>query len=418
MENQFGYDGGVSSSFEPAEDVDNTKQVQEPVTPIDGEKVQYDANGNPVTPIDNDNGDNGNKDGDNGDNSSQLEAGTEIQVDDKTYTVDANGNIVDAEGNIFKEAKDVKEWMAEFEQSEEGDDSEINIQNIQKALDIVVTDENDKEIEFENTPQGVKEYVEQVIESAKEEHFQIAINALFDRYPFMQDMINYYNANGNSLDGYNEIPDRSNVTIDEENEAQQEYIIRTAWKEQNKKGVDGYIQYLKSTGNLLNVAKEELENLKESDKAYREELKKQADAAEQRRVEESKQFWGNVYNVIKTRNIAGYNIPESIVVERNGRKTTATINDFFNYIYQVDDNNKSRYDHDLEAESADSRLNDFILRAYLKFTGGSYSNLVDMAINKKEVGKLILKSKENKKPSMNIRKPATKQSNNIDLGYK
>ena len=42
-----------------------------------------------------------------------------------------------------------------------------------------------------------------------------------------------------------------------------------------------------------------------------------------------------------------------------------------------------------------------------------------MAINKKEVGKLILRSKENKKPSISVRKPAPNRNNKeTDLGYK
>lgn len=422
MEDTFGYDSGIIPVEEATKDDDKQVDNNGQQTSLDNDGVQYDENGNPITKIDgadDDNKDDKNNDSDS-DNSDKekLEVGTELQVDDKTYKVDENGNIVDEEGNIFKEAKDVKDWLAQFDQQEETNEDEINIQNLQKALDIIVTDENDKEIEFPNTVSGIKEYVEQVIESGKEEHFQIALTSLFERYPFVQDMINYYNANGQSLEGYGQVPDRSNITIDENDEAQQEYIIRTAWKEQNKKGVDGYIQYLKSTGNLLTVAKEELEALKESDKEYRETIKKQAEAAEKQKEEESKQFWGNVQDIIKSRSIAGYNIPESIVVERNGRKMSATPQDFFNYIYQVDDSGKSRYDYDRESETFESRLNDFILKAYLKFTGGSYSNLVDMAINKKEVGKLILKSKENKKPSISVRKPTATKKQNIDLGYK
>ena len=417
MPTDFGYDNGISPAQEPINENNQPNNPDNSLSSIDGDNMQYDANGNPITPIDNANNDNGEGNKVVEDNDEQLEAGTEIQLGDITYTVDDKGNVIDAQGNIFKEAKDVKAWMAEFEQEEQSAEDEVNVQNLQKALEIVVTDENDNEIEYPNTVQGMKDYVEQVIESAREEHYETAINALFNKYPFVQDMINYYNANGNSLQGYGEVPDRSGVTIDETNEAQQEYIIRTAWQEQKKKGVDGYIQYLKSTGNLLTVAKEELENLKESDRAYREEIKAKADAAEKQREEESKAFWNNVYEVVKSRNIAGYNIPESIVVERNGKKMTATINDFFNYIYQTDDTGRSRYDYDRESEDVNSKLNDFILKAYLKFTGGSYSNLVDMAINKKEVNKLILKSKENKKPSMGIRKPAPKQNNKIDLGY-
>ena len=420
MENDFGYDNGLS----PIQDSNEPPKVDEgsnnALVSIDGDNVQYDENGNPITPIDNDKKEETKGDEKNDDDKSELAPGTELQIGEDVYKIDDKGNVVDSEGNIFKEAKDVKEWLESFDAKEDDDNDELSIKSIQKALDITITDENDKEVEFDNTPEGVKAYVEQVIESSREEHYQTAIQSLFDKYPFVEDMINYYTANGNSLEGYNEVPDRSGITLDENNEAQQEYIIKTAWKEQNRRGnVDSYIQYLKSTGNLFATAQEELEGLQESDKQYREEMRKQAEAAENERIENAKKYWNDVHDVIKSRQIAGYNIPESIVVTRDGKKTTATVEDFFKYVYQVDNKGKSRYNYDLEAEDPKARLQDDILRAFLKFTGGSYSNLVDMAINKKEVNKLILKSKENKKPSISIRKPASKNNNKteIDLGF-
>lgn len=418
MDNDFGYKGGTN----PVEDttqppVNNDDNGKNPVS-IDGDGIQYDENGNPITPIDNNNSDNNNPDENDKDNESELVAGTELQIGDDVYTVDEKGNVIDKDGNIFKEAKDVKEWIASFDAKEQDDENEISIQSIQKALDITITDENDKEIEFENTPEGVKAYVEQVIETSRQEHYETAIESLYEKYPFVEDMINYYEANGHSLEGYNEIPDRSNITIDENNEAQQEYIIRTAWKEQNRRGnVDSYIQYLKSTGNLLATAQDELEGLQEAEKQYREELKQKAEEARAANIEQAKAYWNNIHEIVKSREIAGYNIPESIVINKDGKKTTATVEDFFKYIYEVDSKGKSRYNYDLEKEDPKTRIHDDILRAFLKFTGGSYSNLVDMAINKKEVGRLILKSKDTKKPTMSVRKPAPKKDKNIDLGF-
>ena len=415
MIEDFGIDGEVTPIQEPPKDTEPTPPNPDGIEPVSPEE-EVDQNGNPITKIEKEEKE---VEEPNGEEETPLQPGTELQLGDDTYTVDENGNVVDSEGNIFKEAKDVKEWLASFEQEEETPENELTIDNIKKALDITITDENDKEIEYENTPAGVKAYVEQVIENARQEHYETAIQTLYEKYPFIEDMLNYYEANGHSLQGYNEVPDRSNITINESDIAQQEHIIRTAWKEQNRKGdVNGYIEYLKSTGNLLNVAQEELEGLQESDKQYREQLKQQAEAQQAEQVEKMKQYWGSVHEIVKSRQIAGYNIPESIVVTRNGKKTTASPDDFFKYIYQVDDKGKSRYNYDVENEDPKARLHDDILRAYLKFTGGDYSNLVDMAINKKEVSKLILKSKENKKPSISIRKPApTKKNNNIDLGF-
>ena len=404
----FEFESGVQNEEE--REVQAPQENNDPVS-IEGEEIQYDANGNPVTPLQPEHKEEEEEKKEEEKETHDLAVGTELQLGEDVYTVDKDGNVVDKDGNIFKEAKDVKAWLDSFEQEEESDKTELSIKNIQEALDIVVTDENDNEIEYDNTPEGVKAYVEQVIENAREEHYETAINTLFSKYPFVEDLINYYEANGKSLEGYGQMPDRSGIELNESDEAQQEYIIRTAWKEQNRKGsVDGYIQYLKSTGNLFTTAQEELEGLKDADAQRRDQVRQQAEEAKQAQLEASKQYWGNVHEIVKSRQIAGYNIPESIVITRNGQKTTATVEDFFKYIYQVDGNGKSRYNYDIEAEDPQARLHDDILRAYLKFTGGDFTNLLDMAINKKEVNKLILKSKETKKPSISVRKPTPKNN--------
>ena len=84
----------------------------------------------------------------------------------------------------------------------------------------------------------------------------------------------------------------------------------------------------------------------------------------------------------------------------------------------IDKNGKSRYQYDLENETPEARRNDSILRAYLKFVGGSYSNLVDMAINDKEVKKLKLIAKTRNTTGIKITKPNSDKNNGkIDFGY-
>lgn len=406
-------------------------------------KIDHDINGIPVNDIgDNGGGNNGdggkpdnpdntgegnkgdegnkenNKNGDNAD--VNLEAGTSIEVGEDTYTVDENGNLLDKNGNIFKEAKDVKSWLNEFENVTDTDKDSISIETIQEAVGVQITDDDDKPVEFENNPEGIKAYIDAVIETAKEEHFETAVNTLYQKYPILNDVLNYYIANGNSLEGFGEVPDRSNITIDDSNEAQQEAIIRTAWEEQGRKGdVESYIAYLKSSGTLLATAKEELVGLQEADEQYRKNIEEEAEYKEAERLQRLENYWNSVHDVIKNRTIAGYQIPESIIISRNGQKLSVTPEDFFNYIYRVDKDGKSAYERDLATETPESRRDDEILRAYLKFVGGNYSNLVDMAINKEKVNRLKLKAKERNTSTVRISKPKTNtnKGTNIDLGY-
>lgn len=369
-----------------------------------------------------DNNNNDNNDNDNNDKSKSefvIEPGTVLDIDDKKYTIDDNGNIVDENGNIFKEAKDVKDFINSFTVNDDNSENEISIDSIRKLFDVEVVDENDKPIEFENTPNGIKSYIDAVINNREEEIAENAINTLYDKIPILRDLVPYYIANGNSLDGFLEIKDRSNIVLKDDDEAQQEEIIKMSWSEQNRKGdVDSYINYLKSTGTLADVAKEELEALKEKDEEKRKAIAEQAEQAERDAIEQEEKYWKGVKKVIDSRNIAGYKIPDTIIINKDGKKISVTPDDFFKYIYQIDKNGKSRYQYDLENETPEARRNDSILRAYLKFVGGSYSNLVDMAINDKEVKKLKLIAKTRNTTGIKITKPNSDKNNGkIDFGY-
>ena len=423
MEIDLGYDG-ITPNEESAEEK----------TPINNEP-KVDENGNPIQDVNqnqpNNNEENTNEENPNEENPNEkdkenpneedikLEEGNTVTVEDKTYTVDKDGNLVDDKGNIFKKAEEVKDWLKEFSVDETKDD-EINLDNIQKALDYEVTDEEGNPITYENNIEGVKAYINDVIETSKLEHYETAINTLYQKYPILQEVLNYYIANGNSLEGFTETPDRSNITIDDTNEEQQIEIIKTLWKEQGIKGdVTQYINYLKNASILTSTAKEALDTLKSIDAENKKAYEEEAERRKQESYEAEVEHWTNIKNIIDSKEIAGYKIPDSITISRNGQKISVTPNDFFNYIYRVDNENKSAYQRDLEAEEPSKRLNDEILRAYLKFTGGSYADLVNMAINQEKVNNLKLKAKQNaNSKSIKINRTTnTKQTKDIDLGY-
>lgn len=413
MDMDFGYGQNVNTNGGGS---DNNGEQNQGITNLDNGQVENPNGGENINePPAGKEGTENNGD----DNPTKLEEGTTLEIGDAKYTVDKDGNVVDSNGNIFKEASQVSEWMKEFENVEETT-SDISIDSIKAAIGIEITDDNDKPIVFDNTVEGIKSYVDSVIETSKQEHYDTAINTLYQKYPIVKDVINYYVANGNSLEGFGQVPDRSGIEIDENNEAQQEQIIRTAWSERKQRGdVNSYINYLKSSGTLLATAKEELDGLKEADAQYKRDIEAKAAAEEKEKVEALERYWNGVHDIIKSRKIAGYQIPESIVITRDGQKLSVTPEDFFNYIYRVDKEGKSAYERDLEAETPDVRRDDEILRAYLKYVGGNYSNLVDMAINEKNVATLKLRAKQHNASAIRVTKPKSTKSDgaNIDLGY-
>lgn len=422
-EDMFGYGGSVAT--EPPQGGAGT---QEPKVDINsGKEVKVDENGNPIEDINNGE----HKEPANKETKGEEEkehnfphdytAGTQLEVDGTTYTINDAGDVVDAEGKVFKAAAEVADWVKTFEVSEEDAEKELTVANVSKALDLEIVGEDGKPVEYENTPEGFKAFISDAIETGKEEVAEATINSLYEQYPFVKPMIDYYIANGNSLEGYNQIPDRSNIQIDDSNEAQQESIIRTAWREDNRKGnVDSYIAFLKSQGTLAATAKEELEALIEKDKAYAKELEDNAKAEQARLIEESTNYWNGVKQVIDSRKIAGYEIPETIIVERNGKKLSLTSNDFFNYLYRTDKDGLTDYVKDVRATKPEDALQDEILRAYLKFTGGTYADLVKMAITEDKVKSLKLISKRQKTAGTMKITPPTKTEgglNNETFGF-
>ena len=95
-------------------------KTTEDVTPLNGgdvddlSKKTTSANEGTTEPDNNGNG----EDGDDDDNSStgELEAGTQVEYENATYTVAENGDLVDKDGKVFKQASEVKDWIKSLEQ--------------------------------------------------------------------------------------------------------------------------------------------------------------------------------------------------------------------------------------------------------------------------------------------------------------
>ena len=81
----------------------------------------------------------------------------------------------------------------------------------------------------------------------------------------------------------------------------------------------------------------------------------------------------------------------------------------------------SQYQKELSKEAPAERMNDELLKAYLKYTGKSYNSLLEMAVAIKEVKKLRLTANKNKSAKATIKiTKAAKTNGNLDgenFGY-
>lgn len=379
----------------------------------DKDKDKDNPDGDTEPPANGGDGKDGKGGKDNNPSTGELEEGTNIELDGVTYTVDKDGNVVDPDGKVFKEAKDVQEWLKTFNvDNQNPEDKELSIDSIQKAIGEEIVNEKGEPVEFTNDVEGVKSYIDNVIALRSNELQQAAVNKVFSDNPILAQFANYLAVTG-SPKGFGEMPDRSGIKLDANNEEQQIAIIKAAAKEFGNTTLnDNYIKYLKDGGGLYDEAKLQLQNLQNADKQRNEEYARQAEAQRKEEEEATNAYWENVHTKLNSHKIGEYQLPESFVREVNGQKITTTIDDFFNYIYRTtedeDGNYTTAYQKDLKSKTADDNINEQLIAAWLTFTGGSYKDLVNMAVREKEVKTLKLKAKETDgRKTVVITKPAS-----------
>lgn len=361
-----------------------------------GQQGNGNGNGNPDTDTnidtDNGNGNTGNQgqqgqqgQGDNQQQTSsmgevQLSEGDIVNVDGVDYTIDAEGNAIAADGTVFRTATELAELIAQ----NGSEPSVLNQLQIRFGSDF--KDENGNPIVFDDNEEGIAAYVETVVQSRVKEAQAAAINNLFETYPQVEQVINHLKLNG-SLDDFVEIPDRSQITVSKDNEEQQATFIREEWKLSGKKGdVNKFIDYCKNAGILYDTAvesKEAVDSIYESRLA---EQKAQVEAKEAAAAAEEKAYWDNVEKTISKGELLGYSIPEQIQCNKDGKKVMLSRRDFLKYVSTpVDSEGNTAYMLDEAKVDSDARMQDDLLKAFLRFTGGDYASLVGMAVNKQKV---------------------------------
>lgn len=309
-----------------------------------------------------------------------LSEGDTVNVDGVDYTIDANGNAVDADGTVFRTAAELAELIAQ-----NGSEPSV-LDQLQTRFGSDFKDEDGNPIVFDNNAEGIAAYVDTVVQSKIAEAQTAALNNLFETYPQVEQVINHLKLNG-TLEDFVEIPDRSSITVSKDNEEQQATFIREEWKLSGKKGdVNKFIDYCKNAGILYDTAvesKEAVDSIYESRLA---EQKAQVEAKEAAAAAEEKAYWDNVEKTISKGELLGYSIPEQIQCNKDGKKVMLSRKDFLKYVSTpVDSEGNTAYMLDEAKVDSNARMQDDLLKAFLKFTGGNYASLVGMAVNKHKV---------------------------------
>lgn len=330
----------------------------------------------------------------------ELTVGDQIEFEGATYTIVDNGDLVDEKGNVFREAKDVQDFL-QNNYVEDEENTSFDINDLVEEFGGNLTDNEGNLLEFDNSVEGIKDFVKTVIDTKSNEIQEATLNRFYSANPLVKQFVDYVQLTGTAR-GFGDIPDRSGITVEEDNEAQQIAVIKMAANEFGNKTInDNYINWLRDSGNLYSYAKDQLKALIDKDKQVRKDIETKAAQQRQEEAKRIDEYWNNVRNVISSRVIGGYKIPENFTREVNGKKIICNSNDFFNYIskpqYEDENGNKvTGYTRSLNSLTEEEYLNRELLDAWLMYTGGSYKDLVDMAIKENEVRKLVVRSKQSR----------------------
>lgn len=344
----------------------------------------------------------------------ELTEGMEIETSDGVLTY-KDGNLVNDKGEVFKNATEIKDYISQFN-SETVNDA-FNVAALQNLFGVEVTDEDGKSMEFTDDEAGRSAYVNKVIELKQKEATDVALNTFFTKNPLVKQFNDFITAGGDPSK-FGQIPDRTNIEFDPENINQHKAIIRANWNENGNRGdVEKYIKYLEDSGSLADTAKAELDAIKERDNANKRAIEERAREARIQEQQEIQAYYNKLNSKIDSGLIAGYKIPETITREVDGQKIALSRKDFFDFITRVNpQTNRTAYQQSLEDMDEDDYMNRELLDAYLHFSGGTYQDLIKMAVKEEEVKRLKLTAKTAKTPgTIKINKPSGSKVERKDI---
>lgn len=340
-----------------------------------------------------------------------------IDIDGVIYTLDDKGNAIDSNNAV----KYTSEQIAAFEGAA---DTSVNIDNIIETVNIKPVNEKGEPIDYENTPEGISQYVADVYEVSRQQAVVDYEKELLSKYPILPDVLRHIELNG-SLEGFNKKVDYSTIDLKDDNITQHKQIIIEA---RIKRGdtpekAERYVKMLEDANATYDEAKEELAFLGEI--SAREVAIEEAKLNELRvkAEDDAMDYWGikiengqlvdlnkqgSVYNMIKNGKITidndNYTIPERIRINEGGKVSYATRQDFFNYLYNpvdvVIDGNKvkmTRHDLDIHNESLKRNTNHDLFDAFKRFVKYDVDQFIKTNMQQQTVKKL----------STNIRKTNT-----------
>ena len=296
-------------------------------------------------------------------------------------SVDYKGNLLDANGNVVLTAANLDKYIAEGEVPLDANGNQINalgqivkqaeevqasynpVNNaknfIEQELGINFVDDEGKPIQFDNSAEGVQQFATEVALRSRVN----AVEAFLNQNPSTKDFF-FHVANGGSVEDYTATAvDYSTVDVTSLSTEEKMNYIKQSYDKQGVKNAGTILNLLQnaSAEAVTEAAADALlalNDLDKADKKAREDAYTAAQLAETKRVED---YWNNVKSVIDAGNLKNLQIPAT---ERN---------DFFKYIAEpINANGETREMVDANKEDPTFSL----LVSYVRYKGGDISKFI------------------------------------------
>jgi hypothetical protein len=327
----------------------------------------------------------------------QFVEGVEVEIDDKKYKLNKEGNAVDETGKVIKSKADLIALTLAQEEVE----PELNyISEIQKATNITLLSDNGQPIAYENTLQGLAQREQDVFkEGSKIGRVQYE-QELLGRFPILNSIIEHLTING-SLNGFTEDVDYSKIAIGDD-EAQHIDIFTKAKLAQGmpKAEIDDLVKYYKEDKKLKGAAETGLTFLRTNQESKATTRATQVATAKAKQELEQTKYWNEVHSVLQTKklnvNDKTFVIPEVIKIKDGDKVVTKTLKDFQDYIEKPLNFNiegtiytMTQLEYDEAVEDTKRTPHNDLFDAYRKFTKYDDAQLIAANVNSNTVKQVI-----------------------------
>jgi len=325
----------------------------------------------------NNNDDNQNDDDDGGDI-------IEVEIGDDVFKLDKDGNAVDEAGTIKYTAEQLKDF----------DEEDVSGFDLIDLTQIKPVDTEGNPIQYENTPDGRRKYIEDVYKAGAIERANQIIEQRYAANPLIKTVSEYIIANG-SLDGFSEKQLTRQPLTDDSTEEDLIAIIRSARKMKGDSEVEiaNIVSWAKSDGKLKELAGTSDEYLAHAEKAQRDEIAAKAKQIEEQRVETNRKYVSNLTNTIINGKLKIADkeliIPANLTVKTEQGTKVVPREELIKYATQIGQYrmpngkvvNATQYQIDKYTRNQSRNINDDVYEMISLFTGQDNSQILKAAVN-------------------------------------